>query len=170
MGDWITLSKLLPKLICPTNIVLWLLLLAFLLLMFRRRTGSGIALFLALLVIFVGSSPITSEFYRRHEQQYLPVPVEESTVADAIVLLGGDMGLPIPPRVESQLGGNRLVHAMRLFQAGKAPLIIVSGGNVFPQQGVHPESIYILELLEEWGIPRDAILIEKWGGVFTNNL
>jgi uncharacterized SAM-binding protein YcdF (DUF218 family) len=50
---------------------------------------------------------------------------------------------------------------MRLYQAGKAPLIIVSGGNVFPQEGLRSESAYTAELLEEWGIPRDTILIEE---------
>ena len=161
MSDWVTLSKLLPQFVYPTKFVLWLLLLAFVLLLFRRRTGAGISLFLALLVIFIGSSPITSELYRRHEQQYLPVLVKESPTADAIVLLGGELQLPAPPRVESQLGGNRAVHTMRLYQAGKAPLIIVSGGNVFPQEGLQSESVYTVELLEEWGIPRNAILVEE---------
>ena len=44
MGDWITISKLLPQFVYPTKFVLWLLLLAFVLLLFRRRTGAGISL------------------------------------------------------------------------------------------------------------------------------
>ena len=44
--------------------------------------------------------------------------------------------------------------------AGKAPLIIVSGGNVFLQEGIRPESAYTADLLQEWGIPQSAIIFE----------
>jgi uncharacterized SAM-binding protein YcdF (DUF218 family) len=74
--------------------------------------------------------------------------------------LAGDISIPIPPRVESQIRGNRSVHTLRLYRAGKAPLIIVSGGNVFPQEGFRPEAAYTADLLQEWGIPQSAIIFE----------
>tara|TARA_Y100000588_G_scaffold19839_1_gene20231 strand:+ start:4064 stop:4585 length:522 start_codon:yes stop_codon:yes gene_type:complete len=75
-------------------------------------------------------------------------------------MLGGGVGIPLPPRVESQLGGNRTLHAFRLYKAGKAPLIIISGGNKFPQAGVESESHYTAEILESWGVPGNAIILE----------
>ena len=90
----------------------------------------------------------------------MPVPIAQSPRAGAIVVLGGDIGLPLTPRISSQIGGNRALHAFRLFTANKSKLIIVSGGNVFSQQGVEPEAYYTSELLKEWGIPSEAVLFE----------
>ncbi|MDP6030081.1 MAG: YdcF family protein [Arenicellales bacterium] len=160
MPDWVTLSKLLVQLIYPANIVLWLLVFAFVLILLRRAKAAGVALVLALVLVGIGSSPITPALYHAHERQYLPVPVEESPVAEAIVILAGDLSIPAPPRVESQLRGNRVIHALRLYRAGKAPRVIVSGGNIFPQEGLEPESAYIAALLQELGIPAAAITAE----------
>jgi len=99
--------------------------------------------------------------YRQHELRHTPVPISSSPTADVIVLLGGDVGLPVPPRTESQLHGNRSLHAFRLFEAGKAPLILVTGGNVFPQEGLSVEATYSKAILASWGVPDDAILTES---------
>ncbi len=55
------------------------------------------------------------------------------------------------PRAQSQLHGNRLLHAFPLYRAGKAPMIMISGGNVFPQAGLDPEAAYSRAILEDWG-------------------
>ena len=160
MDDWVTWAKILSRLMYPSTLVLLLLLLAFVLLLIRRRRGAGLSLLIALVLVFLGSSPIASGIHDRHERQYPPTPVAQSPTADAIVLLAGDVSIPIPPRVESQVRGNRSVHTLRLYRAGKAPLIIVSGGNVFSQEGFRPEAAYTADLLEEWGIPESAIIFE----------
>ena len=140
MPDWITLSKFLPQLVYPFNLALLLLFAALLLIIFGRRRSGVFTVFLAFAILVVCASPLSSVLYRQHELRYPPVPISSSPAADAIVLLGGDVGLPVPPRTESQLHGNRLLHAFRLFQAGKAPLIMVTGGNVFPQEGLSRRS------------------------------
>lgn len=160
MNDWVTWAKILSRLMYPSTFVLLLLFLAFVLLLIRRRRGAGLSLLMALVLVFLGSSPLVSDVYHRHERQYPPTPVAQSPTADAIVLLAGDISIPIPPRVESQVRGNRSVHTLRLYRAGKAPLIIVSGGNVFPQEGFRPEAAYTADLLQEWGIPQSAIIFE----------
>ena len=160
MGDWVTWVKILSRLMYPSTLVLLLLLLAFVLLLIRRRRGAGLSLLMALALVFLGSSPLVSNMYYRHERQYPPTPIAQSPTADAIVLLAGDVSIPIPPRVESQVRGNRSIHTLRLYRAGKAPLIIVTGGNVFPQEGLRPESAYTAGLLEEWGVPQSAIIFE----------
>ena len=160
MDDWVTWTKILSRLMYPSTLELLLLILAFVLLLIRRRRGAGLSLLIALVLVFLGSSPIVSGIHDRHERQYPPTPVAQSPTADAIVLLAGDVSIPIPPRVESQVRGNRSVHTLRLYRAGKAPLIIVSGGNVFSQEGFRPEAAYTADLLEEWGIPQSAIIFE----------
>ncbi len=160
MNDWITMSKLLPQFVYPFSLMLWLLILALLSHFLRRRKLAGISLSLAVIIVLICGSPLSRELFRRHEKQYLPVTIAESPGADAIVLLGGDIGLPVDPRIESEVRGNRVVHAWRLYKAGKAQLIVISGGNVFPQENAQAEAFYTATLLRDWGVPPEAILIE----------
>jgi len=160
MDDWITLSKFGFQLIAPSNIVLWFVIFGFILILFRCRRTAIFFLAVALAVVIFASSPITGWFYGKINEAYLPVIIEDSPQAEAIVVLAGDISVPIPPRVESQIRGNRLLHAARLYKAGKAPLLIVSGGNVFPQDGVRSEAFYMKEILIELGVARDSILVE----------
>ena len=161
MPDWITLSKFLPQLVYPFNLALLLLFAALLLIFFGRRRSGVFTVFLAFVILVVCASPLSLVFYRQHELRHTPVPISSSPTADVIVLLGGDVGLPVPPRTESQLHGNRLLHAFRLFETGKAPLILVTGGNVFPQEGLSAEATYSKAILANWGVPDDAILTES---------
>ena len=115
---------------------------------------------LSFFIIVLGSLPIVSTIYQKHEQLYPPVSMAETHRVDAIVLLGGDVSIPKPPRVGTQVRGNRVIHTMRLYHAGKAPLVVITGGNVFPQEGLRSEAEYTARLLEELGVPRDAIIIE----------
>ena len=160
MPDWITLSKFLPQLIYPFNLALLLIFAALLLIIFGRRRSGLCSGFLAVMILAVCSSPLSLALYREHELKYPPVPVSASPAADAIVVLGGDVGIPVPPRAESQLHGNRLLHGFRLFKAGKAPLILLTGGNVFAQEGLEAEVVYGKAILADWGIPEDAMMVE----------
>ena len=160
MLDWVSLSKSLPNLIYPFNLALWLLAGTWLLLLFRYTRIARISLLLCSLVLFICSSPLSTKLYSQHEKQYQAVSVVDSPLADAIVLLGGEVGVPLPPRVESQLGGNRTLHAFRLYRGGRAPLILISGGNKFRQIGVESESYYTAEVLKSWGVPERAIVLE----------
>tara|TARA_Y100001934_G_scaffold271066_1_gene357007 strand:+ start:1263 stop:2039 length:777 start_codon:yes stop_codon:yes gene_type:complete len=159
--DWITLSKILPQLVYPFNLALLLLLAALLLIIFGRRRSGFFAVFFSFVILVVCASPLSRVLYGQHELRHPAVPISSSPTADAIVLLGGDVGIPVPPRSESQLQGNRLLHAFRLFEAGKAPLIIVTGGNVFSQKGLEAEATYSKVILASWGVPNDAILTES---------
>ena len=161
MSDSLAYSKVLTELMYPTNVVLWLMVLALVFAIFKKVKTVCISLSLGLAIVLFGSSPLTSMLYSAHEQQYLPTKISESQVADAIVLLAGDVSIPVPPRVETQLRGNRVIHTMRLFRAGKAPMVIVTGGNVFKQENLKGEAEYTAELLHELGIPRDAIIVES---------
>ena len=68
----------------------------------------------AVVVLWVASTPVFSGSIRAGlERSYLPVPVSESPVADAIVVLGGAVSGPAYPRVDLELGdgADRVLHA-----------------------------------------------------------
>jgi uncharacterized SAM-binding protein YcdF (DUF218 family) len=90
--------------------------------------------------------------------------VNESQNADAIVILGGSVASKTPPRLGPELvdSSDRILHAARLYRAGKAPVVVVSGGRGFGSDPtLAPESTEMAELLQEWGVPKDAILAER---------
>jgi uncharacterized SAM-binding protein YcdF (DUF218 family) len=80
-----------------------------------------------------------------------------------VIVLGGFMRTAnaAHPRGEFNDAADRLMQAFRLYKAGKAPLILVSGGDV-PMfgKGIQTESESARSILEEWGVPESAILVE----------
>ena len=82
--------------------------------------------------------------------------------APAVVVLGGGTLPATPPRTAVELGGagDRLLEAARLYRAGKAPRIVVSGGRIGWSRTHSPESTDMAEVLEFLGVPRAAILQE----------
>jgi len=61
---------------------------------------------------------------------------------------------------ELQAGGQRLIHAARLYRASRAPLIIMSGGNVVRDDRYEDESIAAADMMVELGVPRSALATE----------
>jgi len=166
MDGWIFVSNLVKKVIDPQSLMLLIFIISFVQLLCTRKVWAITSMSFAFGVVFLGVSPLASALYREHEQQYLPMPISESPKADAIVVLAGDVGIPTFPHLESEVRGNRVIHAMRLYHAHKAPLIVVSGGIVFPQSTRKPEASYIATLLIELGIPAGVMIVE---GVSRNN-
>ncbi len=79
------------------------------------------------------------------------------------MVLGGAVEGPAPPRITLDLtdAADRVLHAARLYRAGKAPVVLVSGG-VIPWLGSDiPEAESMQLLLEEWGVPSASILRES---------
>lgn len=67
-----------------------------------------------------------------------------------------------PMRLYSNLeaAADRVWYAARLFRAGKAPQILLTGGNL-PWGGIEqPEADGMAELLEDLGVPKTALLLE----------
>ena len=72
--------------------------------------------------------------------------------AEAIVLLGGGMSkVKELAHPDMNQAADRVWHAARLFKAGKAPLIVVSGVN---------DLASTVPLLEDFGVPREKILVD----------
>jgi uncharacterized SAM-binding protein YcdF (DUF218 family) len=117
-----------------------------------------------LLVLWVPSTPVCSDWLQGTlESRYPPAPVEQAPRADAIVVLGGSVGAPRPPRVYPDLSGasDRVWHAARLYRAGKAPVVVASGGTVPWQDHAFREAPVMQRLLASWGVPADSVLLES---------
>ena len=79
---------------------------------------------------------------------------------DAIVVLGGatrgDTHLSTFPDLNEQ--ADRLVYAAALYHAGKAPVIVLSGGA---RPGARPEAQLMKEILAVMGVPSRSIILER---------
>jgi uncharacterized SAM-binding protein YcdF (DUF218 family) len=161
---WIQLSKILPYLVFPLSIFFECLVIGWLCKRFGAIKFGNVFQGLGVIVLLVASMPpVAIAFNQRLESWYQPMPAAKAPRADAIILLGGALSLPLTPRIGPELtdASDRILYAAQLYKAGRAPLILVTGGNVFKQdEKVESEAYYISKLLQQWGIPESAILIE----------
>ena len=97
------------------------------------------------------------------ERRFVNQTVAELPLADAVVVLGGGMA-PAPPEWPyPDLGGgaDRVWQGARIYHAGKAPLVIISGGSL-PWLGKRmSEAEAMWQLLADLGVPSDAVLFES---------
>jgi len=156
------LTKVLSLLIRPLPLGLLLVVLGSALWRWRRWLGLA-TLAAGVLVLWIPSTPVFSDWLQGTlESRYPPTPVDQVPAADAIVVLGGSVGMPLPPRVYPDLNdaADRVWHAARLYRAGKAPLVIASGGTLPWKDQRYREASVMRTLLAEWGVPSDSILSE----------
>ena len=160
---YIYLSKILPLLVMPLSIVLLLLLVALMLLRHGKRKTLGGFLVLALVVLWTASMPLVAKLlYGSLESQYPAMPLDQVPAGGCIIVLGGAVGAPIPPRVDIDLSGavDRVYKTAELYRAGKAPYVIVTGGNQPWSKSGPAEAELIRDLLMQWGVPEDSIFLE----------
>ena len=182
------LSKILPLLIYPTGLACVLLILALILRDRRsppsRRRASGarqsaaawqaaatwpnLCIGAALLLIALGGNRLVAMRLVRLLEWQIP-PTSESTLGsdpegvDAIVVLGGGTRQQLSPRPWHEVGeaGDRVIYAARLYRAGVAPTILVSGAaGSLSNPGFTAEADVMADMLVFFGVPREAILIE----------
>jgi uncharacterized SAM-binding protein YcdF (DUF218 family) len=154
------LTKLLPLFLYPLGMTIMLFLAGFLLLLIRRKRSAVLLIFLSLALLWSASTQVAAEFVLHSlERRYPPLSLEEIPTADAIVLLGGVTRGRVPGTGLTDLGGgaDRIIHAARLFKAGKAPLLVLSGGN---EPGYRSEAEDMADILQLMDIPADSILLE----------
>jgi uncharacterized SAM-binding protein YcdF (DUF218 family) len=127
------LSKLLPLFFYPLGLACGLIVVALVLLRKRPRIAAG-CLITALLVLWLSSSVwgvklAIGTLERRYAAYADPAVLPQ---AEAIVVLGGATASAIPPRVRPEVNeaGDRLFEALALYRAGKAPLVVLSGGRI----------------------------------------
>ena len=161
------LGKLFTALISPLGTALVLGLVALCLAVLARRAWArrfaGLLGALALGWLWGWSTPLASDALRGWiEDQAGPRTVEEVPQAAAMVVLGGGVsGARVPRRPYPDLGAaaDRLWYAARLFHAGKAGRVILSGGTVRTGDGSEAEAMR--EFLLDLGVQDSAVLLES---------
>ncbi|WP_456373527.1 YdcF family protein [Thiolapillus sp.] len=153
------MSKFLPLLIYPLGLSILLLLAS---LVWRKRGFLAPALVgTAVMILWLASMPRFSQWIMSTlEKQWPPVPVVEAPKADIIVVLGGMTRGVVPGAELPDVSGSadRLFHAVALYRAGKAPLLLLTGGNA---EGYEPEAVSMQRILRAMGVPDNAMLLEK---------
>lgn len=126
----------------------------------RRVALVSSALGLAWLLLW--STPVVSDALSGWlEAQAGPRTLDGLPQAPVIVVLGGGVAGPRPPqRPDPDLAASadRVWHAARLYHAGKAPRVLLSGGTVRTGDGSEAEAMqrFLLDL----GVPPHAIALE----------
>jgi DUF218 domain len=116
----------------------------------------------ALLWLWFWSTPMVSHALRTAlEADFPAVAMADVPTAGAIVVLGGAVlpasaSTPYPNLLD---GADRVWHAARLHRAGKAPLLLLSGGSS-QMDASESEAAAMQQLLSEWGVPASAMLLE----------
>ena len=149
----IILSKILPLFILPVGITLILIGAG---LVLRRR-----ALLIAAGVVLWGCSmPIVSgRLSRMIEGGAVRVPADSVAVADAIVVLStGRATAPGPEAVSEWQDADRFFGGLELLEAGRAPVIVFTGGAVIGQPGEALEGDVLGAQARAMGVPAERIL------------
>lgn len=128
----------------------------------RRLLGSKVFGTLTLVWLWLFSMPVTGYWLGNHiENQFSQVPISDVPFAQAIVVLGGAVTPLSGKSTQIRLGrSGRVWYAARLFHAGKAPLVLLSGGSNLEGQTIS-EARVMTALLQDLGVPAQAITMEE---------
>jgi uncharacterized SAM-binding protein YcdF (DUF218 family) len=160
---YVYLSKILPLLVMPIGVTLFLCLVALILLRRKRRHWASGVLALAMVVLWVASTPFAARaLYRSIEARNPAVPVADLPQAGCAVVLGGVMQGVSPPRVDIELHDSidRVFKAAEVHRAGKVRFVVVTGGNQPWSAEVLSEAELIRDLLVRMGVPKEVVILE----------
>ena len=151
------LHKLLPIFVLPigfTMVLVW----AALLLKKRWLAGVGVG------ILAIGSMPIVGDsLLRTLENRFPKLEVEDCQPADAVVVLSGMLR-----KTRSKRGGlewgesvDRFEQGVLLMRAGKAPLLIFTGGRIPWSNRQVTEGEDLRTAAVARGVPAEAILVTE---------
>jgi uncharacterized SAM-binding protein YcdF (DUF218 family) len=158
---FVFLSKLLAPALSPIGIVCELLAVAIVTVRRRPRISRSTAV-AALLVLLVCSNQWFSTALTRYLETRNP-PNANPPHAEAIVVLSSDAEPAIPPQPAIVLDGqtaNRLLYGAQLYREGRAPVVILSGGQMPWLKGQAPMSQPMTEVIELMGVPESSVIQE----------
>lgn len=160
---YVYLSKILPLFVMPLGVTLFLCLVAYILVRKGRRHWASGFLLAAMVVLWVGSTPVVGKaLYRLVESEYPPRSLLDIPSADCIIVLGGVVQAPAPPRIDIEFNDavDRVMKAAELYHAGKSKYLVVTGGNQPWSTTARAEADLIRDLLVKWNVPKDVIILE----------
>lgn len=164
--------KLLTLLLQPLGTAALALLAA--LCVWRWRRLSAALMIFALAWLWLWATPLASNAVAASlERRYPAVGAAQAPAADAILLLGGGIepaSPPLRPDFDVSGGGDRVVYAAQLYHAGKAPVIVATGGRLPWTPGTDSEADAMRALLLRLGVPDAAIVREDRSRTTRENM
>jgi uncharacterized SAM-binding protein YcdF (DUF218 family) len=157
-------DKLISLLIYPLGLSILLGISGLSLLVCRCRRFAGVVLSCSICgLTFWSVPPVADVIARSLEAQFANLTVDDLPKADVILVFGGVMQPPQPGRPYADLGAaaDRVWHAARLYHAGKAPKVMLSGGHNDWQADLPSQAKTMAQFLGDLGVPLRAIVLEE---------
>lgn len=168
----LALQQLMSQLLAPLPIAIALLIVALAGWLAGWRRSGVASLGLAVAWLWLWSMPVVADWMGAGlESRYLRLAADSPHLprADAIVVAGGVFGAGAwEPYPNLNAAADRYWHAARLFHAGKAPWIIVSGGGR-PDSSRPTEAASARLFLLDLGVPDGRILLEDRARTTSQN-
>ncbi len=149
----IYLHKILPVFFLPLGISLLLVLAGLLL---RRRA----IIWIGFVVLCLSSTSVVSQFMARSVEGWAErsLAIDAPRVDAIVVLSGGRVVAPGVAGVSEWSDADRFYGGVDLFQAGKAPLLIFTGGWVPWEPNAKPEGEILIEYAKALGVPAKSMV------------
>ena len=169
------ISKILTQLVYPLPLCLLLVPLGLLMRKRWPRLGASMSV-IGLGWLLLWSLPVPSSILGRSLEQAFPQQAEtELPKADAIVVLGGGVSRN-SWGIDLKSAADRVWFGARLYRAGRAPLVLLSGGSLEELGYTWPEAPAMATFLRDLGVPESAMLLEsesrttRENAVYSENL
>jgi uncharacterized SAM-binding protein YcdF (DUF218 family) len=157
------LSKAIPQLLMPPGLNLVLFIAAWLLKRRIPKVATVLFVFSAV-TLAIASSGLGSGFLVGSLEDAYPFrQAAELPNADAIVVLGGYLryGERRPHIAEISSASDRLWFGAELYRQGKAPIVLLTGGNTpFLSGSSESEASVGAKMIQNLGVPANAVLVE----------
>ncbi len=159
------LKKIFIAATSPLGLFFLSVLVGLLLLLLKRRKLAWGAMIATTFWLLLWSIPAVSIWMRQGlERQFPQRSASDYPVVDAIVVLGGGIqggraGWRIGPHL--QLGADRAWFGAQLYRAGRAPWVIVSGGNNAWSSSDESEANAMRTFEADLSVPASALLLES---------
>jgi uncharacterized SAM-binding protein YcdF (DUF218 family) len=150
---YIYFHKIIPNIFLPIAFTLIILLIG---LFLNRR----IIIIFAIILLWLSSTPIISSFAIRTAEAWEErINVIDAEKADAIVVLSsGRIVAPGSAAISEWSDADRFFGGVELFQAGKAPILIFTGGWLPWEPNTQPEGDILIKYAMALGVPRGNML------------
>ena len=160
----VELIKFLSLWVYPLGTAVGLMLLGLLMFWLRRVRGGVWCVALGLGWLWFWSMPLVGDqAVRWLERDWVYLSAEAYPTADAIVVLGGAFGEGLErwPYPDAGSSVDRYWHAARLFRAGRAPVIVLSGAHHPDRLDRWSEAEAGALFLQDLGVPASALLLDN---------
>ena len=150
------LSKIAPLFLLPVGVTLIFLMAGLIL---RRRAFFMVALG----VLYTGSIPLVGrQALKLIEGDAVRNPPQSAPSGDAIVVLsGGRIVAPGTSKVSEWTDADRFFGGVELYQAGKAPLLVFTGGAAPWEPSAPSEGEILVGFARRYGVPAEAVMTTR---------